>query len=110
MSGLPAPIKTDWIKITTEPEIITCMGAGAYWSHWDATSRKSFRCIGMGCSECAKGIPPDVRYVLLISRMGDGRRYWLELRRRHFKVLEAAEKINGTIIGCNSRSKRSGLH
>lgn len=99
MSGLPAPIKTDWIKITTEPEILTVVGAGAYWSHWDSTTRKSFRCIGEGCNTCEKGKPPDVRYVLLVSRLGDGRRYWLELRRRHYKLLEIAEKDNKTIIG-----------
>ena len=106
MSGIPAPIKTDWIKLTTEPEILTVVGAGGYWSHWDAMSGKSFRCIGSGCSTCDKGTPPDVRYVLLVARLGDGCRYWLELRRRHYKILEVAEKLNGSLIGCRFSVKK----
>jgi len=106
MSGLPAPIKTDWIRLSTEPEILTVVGAGAYWSHWDPASRKSFRCIGTGCATCDKGTPPDVRYVLLVARLGDGRRYWLELRRRHYKILEVAEKLNGSVVGCRFSVKK----
>ena len=99
MRGLPAPSRTDWIRLTTEPEILSVLGCGGYTSHWDATAGKSFRCIGAGCATCNGGVPADPRYVFLVARLGDGTRYWLELRRRHYKLLEIAEGLNHTLIG-----------
>jgi hypothetical protein len=110
LSGVPAPIKTNWLTVTDEPENLVVHGFGAWWSHWDPKRNQSFRCIRQGCSCCAEGNDAQVRYVLLVRRRGGVEKFWLELRSRHYALLERIDRLHGTVVGSSLMVKKIGRH
>lgn len=96
---IPKPIKTNWWKVGTDAVILKVYGFGAWYSHWDARKNQSYRCIRSGCSTCAGGASANIRYVLLVGEMASSERHWLELRSRHYLLLERIEKDHGTVVG-----------
>jgi hypothetical protein len=105
--AIPAPERTNWIKIDTEPQLLTCEGFGYWYSHWDPERFCSVRCAGQGCSACERGAVRDIRYVLLVSKSPGVERFWLELRRPHHPTLAQWNDEFSTVVGCRFFAKKS---
>lgn len=86
-----------WLIPCIIPMDIVVLGASQWLSHWDTGARRSRRCAGVDCALCARGVDTVTRYVLLVSDKHS--EYLLELRPRHYELINEIQDIHGSIVG-----------
>lgn len=108
---LPAPTSNalSWLQVGLVPLEVVILGGAAWSSHWDARAGRSRRCAGANCALCAKGHPPQLRYVFLV-RTTEGLEAWLELREAQYSDLVALQDVFGDLVGMRLRVYKSSPH
>lgn len=89
-------VGTAWYHAQTEVDAVVVVSQVEYWlSHFTPSLGRSIRCGGDDCAICKSGWAPQLRVVIGVESVRQGR-VLLELRERHrpiFEVLEVGTKI-----------------